>query len=62
MTDKLMWMQVCHKVFNQLKTKLVENIVLYEPDYVKEFVTQRETKLYGGGIVLSLIQYYIMSE
>jgi phospholipid-translocating ATPase len=49
------WSEACQKAFEDLKSKLSENPVLYSPDFTKQFIIQCDASNLGIGIVLSQI-------
>jgi hypothetical protein len=51
--EKIIWTPECEKAFIELKLKLVENPVLFSPDFGKDFVLQTDASATGAGIVLS---------
>jgi hypothetical protein len=51
--EKITWTKECDEAFRKLKSKLMENPVLFAPDYSQEFVLQTDASAHGAGIVLS---------
>ncbi|GBN31284.1 Retrovirus-related Pol polyprotein from transposon 17.6 [Araneus ventricosus] len=49
------WNETCQKAFDELKDKLIENPVLYSPDFTKPFIVQCDASNIGVGVVLSQI-------
>ncbi|GFT30727.1 retrovirus-related Pol polyprotein from transposon 17.6 [Trichonephila clavipes] len=49
------WNTSCQNAFEQLKTRLSKNPVLYSPDFTKPFIIQCDASNLGIGVVLSQI-------
>ncbi|GFT32974.1 retrovirus-related Pol polyprotein from transposon 297 [Trichonephila clavipes] len=49
------WNSSCQNAFEELKTRLSKNPVLYSPDFTKPFIIQCDASNLGIGVVLSQI-------
>ncbi|GFT17445.1 retrovirus-related Pol polyprotein from transposon 297 [Trichonephila clavipes] len=49
------WNSSCQNAFEELKTRLSENPVLYSPDFTKPFIIQCDASNLGIGVVLSQV-------
>ncbi|GFU75197.1 retrovirus-related Pol polyprotein from transposon 297 [Trichonephila clavipes] len=49
------WNSSCQKAFEELKTRLSKNPVLYSPDFTKLFIIQCDASNLGIGVVLSQV-------
>ncbi|GFW22585.1 retrovirus-related Pol polyprotein from transposon 297 [Trichonephila clavipes] len=47
------WNSSCQNAFEELKTRLSKNPVLYSPDFIKPFIIQCDASNLGIGVVLS---------
>ena len=50
------WTQSCQNVFEELKSHLIESLLLAYPDFDKSFILETDTSVKGPGTVLSQVQ------
>ncbi|GFQ78972.1 integrase_H2C2 domain-containing protein [Trichonephila clavata] len=51
--EKIAWDEKCEKAFEELKSKLVSQPILFAPDFSKDFILQTDASEVGAGVVLS---------
>ncbi|GBO23947.1 Retrovirus-related Pol polyprotein from transposon 17.6 [Araneus ventricosus] len=50
---KINWTEECTRAFKELKDKLSQQLILYEPDFNKEFILQTDAANSGMGVILA---------
>ncbi|GFW84672.1 retrovirus-related Pol polyprotein from transposon 297 [Trichonephila clavipes] len=51
--EKITWDEKCGKAFEELKAKLVSQLILFAPDFATDFILQTDASEVGAGVVLS---------